>query len=63
MERDIPAELRQRADRMTEQAGALRKLADASAPLYATLDEGQKRRLGAMTRMMGPHTRGGWKRG
>ena len=61
--RDIPADLRQRADRMTEQATALRKLADASAPLYGTLDDGQKRRLGAMTRMMGPHTRGAWKRG
>jgi hypothetical protein len=58
IERDVPAEMRNRADRMTEAAGSLRKLADASAPLYATLDEGQKRRLGAMMHMMG---RGGMR--
>lgn len=60
VERDIPANLRARADRMTEAAGSLRKLADASAPLYATLDEGQKRRLGAMMHTMG---RAGFRHG
>ena len=29
----------------------MRKLADAAAPLYATLDEGQKRRLQVLVRM------------
>jgi hypothetical protein len=51
--------LRGLADRMSQGADAIRKLADAAAPLYATLDEGQKRRLQILVRMgrrgmMGP---------
>lgn len=51
--------LRGMADRMSQGADAMRKLADAAAPLYATLDEGQKRRLQILVRMgrrgmMGP---------
>lgn len=45
MDRDIPGMLRFMADRQAASADALRKLADASAPLYASLDEGQKRRM------------------
>ena len=52
--RDIPGRLRLMADRQAASAGALRKLADASAPLYGSLDEGQKRRLSVLARMMGP---------
>ncbi len=37
-------------------ADALRKLADASQPLYATLDEAQKQRAALLSRPMGgPH--------
>jgi zinc resistance-associated protein len=45
MDRDVPGMLRFMADRQAASAEALRKLADASAPLYAALDEGQKRRM------------------
>lgn len=50
--------LRQRADMMTESAAGLKKLADASEPLYKSLDEAQKRRLTILSRqaMRG----GGW---
>jgi zinc resistance-associated protein len=52
---DIPGLLRAMADRQSTRADALRKLADAAAPLYASLDEGQKRRLRMLARMMRPH--------
>jgi hypothetical protein len=45
--------LRSMADHMSQGADAMRKLADAAAPLYATLDEGQKRRLQVLVRMGG----------
>jgi hypothetical protein len=48
---DQVARLRSRADRMAENAAALKKIADAADPLYKTLDEGQKRRLMVLTRM------------
>ena len=54
MEDDPISALRSMADRMTEGAGAARKLADAAAPLYASLDEAQKRRLRVLARDMGP---------
>ena len=41
--------LRDRADRMTATATALKKIADAADPLYKTLDDGQKRRLAMLT--------------
>lgn len=67
VERNIPEEMRMRSDRMAQAAASLRKLADASAPLYASLDEGQKRRLGAMMHMMGRGgmhgPRRGWRQG
>jgi hypothetical protein len=37
--------LRKRADAMAERAADLKRFADAAQPLYATLDEAQKRRL------------------
>lgn len=43
--------LRTMADRMGQGADVMRKLADAAAPLYAALDEGQKRRLPLLVRM------------
>ncbi|WP_262266416.1 Spy/CpxP family protein refolding chaperone [Microvirga yunnanensis] len=56
---DRVALIRGMADRMSQGADALRKLADAAAPLYATLDEAQKRRLQVLAPMgsrgvMGP---------
>lgn len=64
---DMPDQLRFMADRQTASGEALRKLADASAPLYRSLDENQKRRLGMLTRFGGPdrhmHGRGGWRDG
>jgi hypothetical protein len=48
---DQVARLRSRADRMAENAAALKKIADAADPLYKTLDDGQKRRLMVLTRM------------
>jgi len=61
---DIPAMIRDMADRQAARADALRKLADAAAPLYAALDEGQKRRLAVLTRGLRPRARmaGRWHR-
>jgi hypothetical protein len=46
---DPVARLRERADRMATTAAALKRIADASDPLYKTLDDGQKRRLKILT--------------
>lgn len=40
--------LRQGADAMTARAAGLKKLADASEPLYNSLDDGQKRRFAVL---------------
>ncbi|MEW6640311.1 MAG: Spy/CpxP family protein refolding chaperone [Pseudomonadota bacterium] len=54
--------LRDRADRMAATAAGLKRIADASEPLYKTLDDGQKRRLSFLTRGFGGHHRfGGWR--
>ena len=45
--------LRAMADRMGQGADAMRKLTDAASPLYAALDEAQKRRLQVLVRMGG----------
>ena len=60
---DIPTFLRGMADRQAARADAVRKLADAAAPLYATFDDGQKRRLRVLVRGLRPHDmmRGGWR--
>ncbi len=50
---------------MTARAAGMKKLADASEPLYKILDAGQKRRFGALLRMGGRdgHHRHGHRRG
>jgi zinc resistance-associated protein len=50
---DAVARMREGADAMTARAAGLKKLADASEPLYKSLDDGQKRRFGALLRMGG----------
>jgi hypothetical protein len=42
--------MRRGADRMAERSSDLKKLADATQPLYASLDEAQKRRFDALAR-------------
>jgi zinc resistance-associated protein len=56
--------LRQRADAMSTRANSIRRLADAAAPLYQSLDESQKRRFATLARMAGPHRPGPdvWRR-
>jgi hypothetical protein len=56
-----PAErMRQRATRLSESGAVLKRLADATEPLYSSLDEAQRRRFAILTRTEGP--RGGWQR-
>jgi hypothetical protein len=57
------ARLQQRAADMATTAAALKKIADAADPLYKTLDDGQKRRLAALTHMGGRFGggEGGWR--
>ena len=59
---DAPAALRAMADAATARGEALRKLADASKPLYASLDPDQKRRAMILARPMGGPGHGGWHR-
>jgi zinc resistance-associated protein len=64
-----PAErLRQRATSLAETGAALKKLADATDPLYKSLDDSQKRRFEALAHLSGPgreHMRGreSWRDG
>jgi zinc resistance-associated protein len=46
--------LRQRATRMTDTGAALKKLADATDPLYKSLDDNQKRRFAMLSHFTGP---------
>ena len=56
-----PAErMRQRATRLSESGAVLKRLADATEPLYSSLDEAQRRRFAILTRTEEP--RGGWQR-
>ncbi len=48
---DLIARLNNRADAMTQRAAGLKKLADAAAPLYQSLDDSQKHRLGVLMRV------------
>jgi len=50
---DAIARLRRGAAALTTRAAALKKLADASEPLYNSLDDSQKHRFGVMLRMGG----------
>ena len=45
--------LRQRATTMTDTGAALKKLADATDPLYKSLDDAQKRRFAILNRVAG----------
>src|SRR5580704_19521082 len=58
---DPVTRLRNRADRMAVNAGALKKIADAADPLYKTLDDGQKRRLAMLTHHHRHGEGGGWR--
>jgi hypothetical protein len=51
-----------RADRLAKASTALKHVADAGAPLYATLDDAQKGRFTRLARMLRPH-QGGWHNG
>ena len=53
-ERDLPGALRGMAEAGGARADALKRLADATTPLYATLDEAQKRRALVLARPGGP---------
>ena len=58
---DAISRLRQGADAMTARAAGLKKLADASEPLYKSLDDNQKRRFAILSRLGGAggdHMRG-----
>jgi zinc resistance-associated protein len=60
--KDAIARLRASADAMTQRAAEVKKLADASEPLYQSLGDDQKRRLRVLVRMaMDGHGHGGWR--
>lgn len=53
---DGPIERMQRqAEALSTRGAALKRLADAAAPLYQSLDDGQKRRFRVLSRPMGQH--------
>ena len=49
--KDMIERLNLRADAMTQRGAGLKKLADAAAPLYKSLDEGQKHRFVMLARL------------
>jgi zinc resistance-associated protein len=55
--------LRQRAATLSDTGAALKKLADATDPLYKSLDDSQKRRFAVLNRVSDPNRDGGWERG
>ena len=61
---DAITRLRQGADVMTARAANQKKFADAAEPLYKSLDDGQKKRFGALLRMGGRFEggHGRWRR-
>jgi hypothetical protein len=50
-----PQRLEQRADAVVARGAALKKLADATGPLYQSLDDSQKERFQLLVRMMHRH--------
>jgi len=55
--------LARRADTMSKASTALKQIADAGKPLYASLDDAQKERFTILSRMLRPHPMGGgWMR-
>lgn len=59
--RDPVARLRDRADTMATTAAAMKRIAEAADPLYKTLDDGQKRQLGILTRISDRFGGRGWR--
>ena len=55
--------LQRHADRLTTLGTSLKKLATASAPLYQSLDDGQKRRFAVLARPMGARQHFAFRRG
>ncbi len=61
--------LEHRADAMAKRSAALKKIADAGAPLYASLNDDQKGRFMRLARILRPHPRmhafmeRGWRHG
>jgi zinc resistance-associated protein len=53
--------LARRADNMSKASTALKQIADAGAPLYASLDDAQKARFTILAHMLRPHPR--WRNG
>jgi hypothetical protein len=51
--------LRQRATALSDTGAALKKLADATDPLYKSLDDNQKRRFAVLSHLGGDHQHGG----
>jgi hypothetical protein len=51
---DPTEQLRRRADALSSAGAALKRLAEAQGPLYASLDEGQKRRFAMLARRLSP---------
>ena len=49
--------LSRRADNMAKRSAALKKIADAGAPLYQSLDDTQKGRFMVLARILRPHHR------
>ena len=47
--------LERRADRMAKTSAALKRVADAGAPLYQSLNDAQKNRFKILARMLRPH--------
>jgi hypothetical protein len=51
--------LKRRADMLATRGAALKRLADAAAPLYQSLDDAQKHRFAILARLLGPRREGG----
>jgi zinc resistance-associated protein len=57
--RDPIERLKLRAETMTQRGTTMKQVADAAAPLYGSLDEGQKRRFTMLARLDGPRVHRG----
>lgn len=51
---DIVERMKRRAEQMEQRAAGFKKLAEAAAPLYQSLDDAQKRRFAMLARMLRP---------
>ncbi|MDR6952210.1 hypothetical protein J2X65_001561 [Ancylobacter sp. 3268] len=61
-ERDVVARLGERANRLLAEGTSLKELADAAAPLYASLDDGQKHRFAVLFREARGDRQAEWRR-